>query len=57
MAEHSILVRKVDSGSTWTDPETKAYDNEAHLQELLAKDPDRLPGVSSGALAVRELPT
>jgi hypothetical protein len=57
MAEHSILVRKADSGGPWVDPETKAYDNEAHLQELLAKDPDRLPGVSSGAMAVCELPT
>jgi len=57
MAEHSILVRKADSGSSWTDPETKAYDNEAHLQELLAKDPDRLPGVASGAIAVCELST
>ena len=57
MAEHSILVRKADSGGPWVDPETKAYDNEAHLQVLLAKDPDRLPGVSAGAMAVCELPT
>lgn len=57
MAEHSILVRGADSTDPWSDPETTAYNNEAHLQELLARDPDRLPGVSTGARAVRELPT
>lgn len=57
MAEHSILVRKAESLDPWTDPETTAYTNESHLQELLAADPDRLPGVSEGAIAVRELPT
>lgn len=57
MAEHSILVRAAGSDDAWSDPETTAYSDEAHLQELLAMDPDRLPGVSSGAVAVRELPT
>lgn len=50
-----ILVRR--AGAAWTTPETAAYENEAHLQALLAADPARVPGVAEGAYAVRELPT
>lgn len=57
MADHSILVRAFGSNSGWTEPETSAYQNESHLQELLANDPARLPGVPEGAFAVRELST
>lgn len=41
----------------WTVPESTAYTNEAHLQEVLAKAPDRIPGVTADALTVRELHT
>jgi Holliday junction resolvase-like predicted endonuclease len=57
MAEHSILVRKIGSNESWSEPDNSTYENEAHLQDLLAKDPARLPGVPEGAVAVRELST
>ena len=57
MAEHSILVRKIGSNESWSEPDNSAYENEAHLQELLANDPARLPGIPEGAVAVRELGT
>jgi hypothetical protein len=38
-------------------PEVSTYTNEAHLQELLAADPTRIPGVRAGSRAVRELST
>jgi len=50
-----ILVRVL--GSDWVAPEARTYDDEAHLQGLLAADPARVPGVADGAVAVRELPT
>jgi hypothetical protein len=57
MADHSVLVRAFGSNSGWSEPETSAYTNESHLQELLANDAARLPGVPEGAVAVREFPT
>ena len=57
MAEHSILVRKIGSSESWSEPESSAYTDESHLQHLLATDPDRVPGVAQGAIAVRELAT
>ena len=57
MADHSILVRTIGSNTGWSEPETSAYANESHLQELLAEDPSRLPGVPDGSIAVRELST
>ncbi len=56
MANHAILVRNADDGSRWTEPDTRAYDNESHLQDLLQSDPSQVPGVEV-AVAVRELPT
>jgi hypothetical protein len=50
-----ILVRRL--GSSWVTPETGAYDDEGHLQSLLAHDPARIPGVADEAFAVRELAT
>lgn len=38
-------------------PEAGTYDNESHLQALLAADPARVPCVADGAFSVRELPT
>ena len=57
MSSDAILVRKVGSGSSWTQPETAAYENESHLQELLAADPSRIPGVPPSSRAVREIHT
>ena len=56
VARTEILIRVGGTG-TWTTPETMAYTDEAHLRDLLALDPSRIPGVSAGALTVRELPT
>lgn len=56
MDGHTILVRR-SSADTWTEPETSTYTNESHLQELLATDPTRIPGIPEGSKAVRELPT
>ena len=56
MDGRTILVRQ-SSTSSWTEPETSSYTDEAHLQELLAADPTRIPGIPEGSKAVRELPT
>ena len=56
VARTEILVRVGGTGA-WTSPETMAYTDEAHLRDLLAHDPGRIPGVNAGALTVRELPT
>ncbi|MFS8481418.1 MAG: hypothetical protein FWJ72_10865 [Acidimicrobiia bacterium] len=50
-----VLVRR--DGGDWSEPEVAAYENEAHLQQLIAGDPHRVPGVDRDALAVVELPT
>src|SRR5690606_36670101 len=50
-----VLVRR--GGGEWSEPEVEAYENEAHLQQLIAADPHRVPGVEQGALAVTELRT
>jgi hypothetical protein len=52
----SILVRG-RGADQWSTPETSAYDDESHLQSLLAGDPGRIPGVPDDAVAVRELST
>jgi hypothetical protein len=52
-----VLVRRAGSGEAWTTPEASVYRNEKHLQELLAGDPARVPGVTVEANAVEELPT
>ena len=49
----SILVRT--PGVPWRSPDVRAYDNEAHLQALLAEHPELLPGVQEEAAAVTEL--
>jgi hypothetical protein len=54
--DQHVLVRRAGSPS-WTNPETSAYDNEAHLQSLLVQDPSRIPGVNRQAVAVDELST
>lgn len=57
MNSQSILVRTFGSDESWVEPQTASYNNEAHLQELLASDPNRIPGIPNGAVAVRELVT
>lgn len=52
-ADRGILVRRAGE-TAWSDPDTSAYENESHLQDLLAGDPSRIPGVSQ-AVAAREL--
>ncbi|UOT03606.1 hypothetical protein MPY17_32525 [Rhodococcus opacus] len=52
-----VLVRRIGSTSAWATPEMTAYVNEDHLQRIIADDPDRVPGVPEGTIAVRELPT
>jgi len=52
----TILIRQ-NSSDSWTEPETSSYLDESHLQELLAADPTRIPGIPEGSRAVRELPT
>ncbi len=56
VARTEILVRVGGTGG-WSSPETVAYTDKAHFRDLLASDPSRIPGVSDGALTVRELPT
>ena len=56
MSDRMILVRQ-SSTDSWSEPETSTYTNESHLQELLAADPTRIPGITKGSKAVRELST
>lgn len=55
MKKQSMLVRSGDG--PWTLPEVSAYNNEAHLQDLLAANPGWIPGVDDDALTDRELST
>ena len=52
----TVLVRQNGNGA-WTEPEISTYSNESHLQDLLASDPTRIPGIPPGSVAVRELST
>ncbi len=53
--DRKLLVRR--AGSAWAEPESSAYENEAHLQEILAADPSQIPGVDAAPLTAIELPT
>lgn len=56
MGDHGgVLIRR--DGAAWSAPEVTAYDNEAHLQNVIATDPQRVPGVGQDARTVMELPT
>ncbi|MGW5287449.1 hypothetical protein [Rhodococcus pyridinivorans] len=55
--EPTLLVRHRAIGGSWESPEMTAYDNEGHLQSILAAAPEHVPGVPAGALTVQELPT
>lgn len=52
----AILVRRA-SEAAWTQPEVGSYDNEHHLQEVLAADPSLIPGVAVDSMTVMELST
>ncbi|MCE4165045.1 MULTISPECIES: hypothetical protein [Rhodococcus] len=56
-AEQGLLVRRLGTTGTWDSPEMTAYDNEDHLQRIIASDPHYVPGVPEGSLTVRELST
>ncbi|MFE5873614.1 hypothetical protein ACFQ6H_00050 [Rhodococcus sp. NPDC056506] len=56
-AEHGLLVRHLGTAESWDSPEMTAYDNEDHLQRIIASDPHYVPGVPEGSLTVRELST
>ena len=53
--DRKLLIRR--AGSAWIEPESSAYDNESHLQEILATDPAQIPGVDTGSLTATELLT
>ena len=48
-----LLLRR--SNGAWTEPEVERYEDEAHLQRLLADEPGWIPGVSPEALTASEL--
>ena len=52
-----VLVRRTGSSAAWESPEMTSYTDEDHLQRILADAPDRVPGVSTAAVSVRELST
>jgi len=53
--EQRMLIRT--PGSPWTAPEVVGYENENHLQEILAAQPGWIPGINEPAMTARELPT
>ena len=55
--EPGILVRALGSVGPWDAPELTAYENESHLQQIIATGPQHVPGVPPGSLTVRELQT
>lgn len=56
-AEQGLLVRAVGSKGAWESPEMRTYTDEGHLQQVIAEDPQQVPGVPEGAWTVRELQT
>ncbi|MGG7099685.1 hypothetical protein [Rhodococcus sp. 24CO] len=52
-----LLLRRIGSTEPWDSPEMTAYENEDHLQRIIATDPQYVPGVPEGAVTVRELST
>jgi hypothetical protein len=58
MTIEPILIRQSDGTyEAWTQPETSAYKDESHLQEVLASHPTQIPGVTEGSVAIREFST
>lgn len=55
MQEGRVLVRR--NGGVWSQPAVAAYDDEAHLQSLLAEEPQWIPGVPVESQAIKELQT
>lgn len=56
-ADPGMLVRQWGSDGPWESPEMTAYQNEEHLQRIIADAPDRVPGVPEGAQTVTEFST
>lgn len=58
MPSDPILIRQAGGLFTeWAPPETSAYEDEKHLQEVLASHPTQIPGVIEGSAAIREFST
>jgi hypothetical protein len=55
--DSGLLIRRGGQDGFWTAPGSTDYDDEAHLQQILAASPGQVPGVSDQARAVRELQT
>ena len=55
--DQGLLVRDIGSGGAWKSPEMRTYNDEDHLQQVIAADPQQVPGVPEGAWTVRELST
>ncbi len=52
----TLLLRTGGSGE-WHEPAITAYENEAHLQEIILGSPQLLPAVPTPAVTVAEFPT
>ena len=57
MPNKPIMIRNQETESVWLQPDTSAYNDEKHLQEILASNPTQVPGIAEGSLAIREFPT
>ena len=57
MSEGGPILMRRASETPWTQPEVGSYDNEHHLQQVLAADPSRIPGVAVDSKTVMELST
>jgi hypothetical protein len=57
MGTEPIMIRSEGAESVWMQPETSAYKDEKHLQEILSANPTQIPGVVEGSIAVREFST
>ena len=57
MGTEPIMIRSEGAESVWMLPETSAYNDEKHLQEILSSNPTQIPGVIEGSIAVREFST
>ena len=53
--ERRMLIRT--PGNPWSAPDVTGYENENHLQQILAAQPSWIPGVNGAALTALELPT
>jgi len=55
MAGFDILIR--EQGGEWVHPASRKYKNERDMQELLAANPNWIPGVEGKAIVALEIST